>query len=59
MSYDHFHHEMIARGVTDETLDTIRKCGIKRKNARKGISLAKILRETGKKPRANRERGGM
>ncbi|MBR6948042.1 MAG: carbonic anhydrase, partial [Muribaculaceae bacterium] len=24
MSYDHFHHEMIARGVTDETLDTIR-----------------------------------
>jgi len=28
MSYDHFHHEMIARGVTDETLDTIRKCGI-------------------------------
>ena len=28
MSYDHFHHEMIARGVTVETLDTIRKCGI-------------------------------
>ena len=28
MSFDHFHHEMIARGVTDETLDTIRKCGI-------------------------------
>ena len=28
MSYDHFHHEMIARGVTDETLDTIQKCGI-------------------------------
>ena len=28
MSYDHFHHEMIARGVTDETLDTIRQCGI-------------------------------
>jgi len=28
MSYDHFHHEMIARGVTDETLDVIRKCGI-------------------------------
>ena len=28
MNYDHFHHEMIARGVTDETLDTIRKCGI-------------------------------
>ena len=28
MSYDHFHHEMIARGVADETLDTIRKCGI-------------------------------
>ncbi len=28
MSYDHFHHEMIARGVTDQTLDTIRQCGI-------------------------------
>jgi hypothetical protein len=28
MSYDHFHHEMIARGVTDATLDTIRQCGI-------------------------------
>ena len=28
MSYDHFHHEMNARGVTDETLGTIRKCGI-------------------------------
>jgi Carbonic anhydrase len=28
MSFDHFHHEMIARGVTDETLDTIQKCGI-------------------------------
>ena len=28
MSFEHFHHEMIARGVTDETLDTIRKCGI-------------------------------
>ena len=28
MSYDHFHHKMIARGVTDETLDTIRHCGI-------------------------------
>ena len=28
MSFDHFHHEMTARGVTDETLDTIRKCGI-------------------------------
>ena len=28
MSYDHFHHEMIARGVTDETLNTIRHCGI-------------------------------
>ena len=26
--FDHFHHEMIARGVTDETLDTIQKCGI-------------------------------
>ena len=28
MSYDHFHHEMIQRGVTDETLDIIRRCGI-------------------------------
>ena len=28
MSFDHFHHEMLARGVTEETLDTIRKCGI-------------------------------
>lgn len=28
MSYDHFHNEMIQRGVTDETLDTIRRCGI-------------------------------
>ena len=28
MSYDHFHHEMMARGVTEEKLDTIRKCGI-------------------------------
>lgn len=28
MSYDHFHHEMIARGIIDQTLDTIRKCGI-------------------------------
>ena len=28
MSFDHFHHEMNARGVTDETLNTIRKSGI-------------------------------
>ena len=28
MSFDHFHHEMKARGVTDATLDTVRKCGI-------------------------------
>ena len=28
MSFDHFHPEMNARGVTDETLDTIRKSGI-------------------------------
>ena len=27
-SYAHFHDEMLARGVTDHTLDTIRKCGI-------------------------------
>ena len=28
MGFDHFHHEMNASGVTDETLDTIRKSGI-------------------------------
>lgn len=28
MSYDHFHDQMLARDVTDQTLDTIRKCGI-------------------------------
>ena len=28
MNYDHFHQEMIARGITDETLNTIRKCGV-------------------------------
>ena len=28
MSYDHFHHQMLERGVTDDTLATIRKCGI-------------------------------
>lgn len=28
MSYSHFHDAMLARGVTDQTLDTIRKCGI-------------------------------
>lgn len=28
MSYDHFHHQMLERGVTDQTLDTIRRCGI-------------------------------
>ena len=28
MSFDHFHHEMNQRGVTDETLDTIRRCGV-------------------------------
>ncbi len=28
MSFDHFHHEMSARGITDDTLATIRKCGI-------------------------------
>ena len=28
MSFDHFHHEMVKRGVTDETLHTIRMCGI-------------------------------
>ena len=28
MSYDHFHHQMLQRGITDHTLDTIRRCGI-------------------------------
>ena len=28
MSFSHFHDEMIARGVTEDTLDTIRHCGI-------------------------------
>ena len=28
MSFDHFRHEMNKRGVTDETLATIRHCGI-------------------------------
>ena len=28
MSFDHFHHEMVKRGVTDETLHTIRMCDI-------------------------------
>jgi len=28
MSYSHFHDNMLARGITDKTLDTIRKCGI-------------------------------
>lgn len=28
MSYHHFHDKMLARGITDQTLDTIRQCGI-------------------------------
>ena len=28
MNYEHFHEQMKAKGVTDETLETIRKCGI-------------------------------
>lgn len=28
MSYDHFHDQMLSRGVSEKTLDTIRKCGI-------------------------------
>ena len=28
MSYEHFHDEILSRGVSDQTLDTIRKCGI-------------------------------
>ncbi len=28
MSFEHFHHEMSVRGISDQTLDTIRKCGI-------------------------------
>ena len=27
-SYGHFHEEMLKRGITDETLDTIRRCGV-------------------------------
>ena len=28
MSFDHFHHEMMARGITEQTLSTIQKCGV-------------------------------
>ena len=28
MSFNHFHSEMLARGITEDTLDTIRRCGI-------------------------------
>ncbi len=28
MSFEHFRHQMTARGVTNETLDTIERCGI-------------------------------
>lgn len=28
MSFSHFHHEMSARGIEEETLETIRRCGI-------------------------------
>lgn len=28
MSFEHFRHEMNARGITDETLETVRQCGI-------------------------------
>ncbi len=28
MNYGHFHHAMLERGISDDTLDTIRKCGI-------------------------------
>lgn len=28
MSYEHFHDAMLERGIDDDTLDTIRKCGI-------------------------------
>lgn len=28
MSYEHFHHEMLARGISEERLDTVRNCGI-------------------------------
>lgn len=28
MSFDHFHHQMTERGISDATLDTIRLCGI-------------------------------
>ena len=28
MSFSHFRHEMNARGITDETLDTVSRCGV-------------------------------
>lgn len=28
MSFDHLHHAMTARGISDDTLDTVRRCGI-------------------------------
>jgi carbonic anhydrase len=28
MSFEHFHHEMMARGITEQTLSTIQKCGV-------------------------------
>ena len=28
MSFEHFHHAMTARGISDATLDTVRRCGI-------------------------------
>ena len=28
MSFSHFHELMNERGITDETLDTVRRCGI-------------------------------
>ncbi|MBQ9465401.1 MAG: carbonic anhydrase [Muribaculaceae bacterium] len=27
MSFEHFHHQMTARGITDETINTIQNCG--------------------------------
>ena len=28
MSYEHFHHEMLARGISEERLEIVRNCGI-------------------------------
>lgn len=47
MNYDHFHEQMLSRGITDETLDTIRKCGIDLDNWLEGFKdTSKSVRNT-------------